>query len=332
MHRALPQRPDHQGKLGSMRRRTVGIVVGNRASAARRWRRRSPAVFGVAMALVLSGSAGATGSSRTQRSPQLPASIAQRGHLTIGVKCDLPPFGYLDAQGRHVGYDVEIAQQLSEAAFHQPDRIRYVCVTTTSRIPALQSGRIDMIIATLSWTKARARMIGYSTPYFEASGRLLVRAGSGITSPADLGGKTVVTTRGSVYVTWARSCLKGTTVQQVDGIEAAVTALTQGRASGVLYDDAYLLGLVHANPSLEIASTTFLPLPWGIGVKKNATALRAWINAALAQLQAGDEFERALESTAPLLASAGPADQVPRPNTTLHYPSSGNPLTDCTAS
>lgn len=287
------------------------------------------AIIGVATALVVStvsGGLAVASANTTERGlPPLPRSIVSRGHFVIGVKCDVPPFGYIDAQKRHAGYDVLVAQRLSELAFHQSDRVTYVCVTTTSRIPTLQNRRVDMLIATLSWTKARAKEIGYSAPYFEETGRLLVRTGGGVASVANLGGKSVVTTHGSVYVSWAAACLKGTTVQQVDNTSAAVSAVAGGQASGFLYDGTFLEGVTAANPALTLTSDGFLRLPWGIGVRKNDAALRRWIDAALAQMKAGDQlYELAAES-----GLSGTTINVPRPQVTIGYPLHTDPLTDC---
>jgi polar amino acid transport system substrate-binding protein len=274
--------------------------------------------------------AAASGSSLAKRGlPSLPTSIAHRGHFIIGVKCDIPPFGSVDSQGNHVGYEVQIAQELSQLAFHQPNRVSFVCVTTMSRIPSLQSGRVDMIIATLSWTSARAKEIAYSAPYFEATGRLLVRSGSGITSLSALRGHSVVTTAGSIYVTWADTCLKGTTLHQVDGTSAAVSAVADGQVSGFLYDDAFLEGTVADNSALMLTSDKFLGVPYGVGIRKADRPLLTWVNAALSQMKAGDQFYKILQGLAGSSGLTDFANLVPRPQNTLTYPSHENPETDC---
>ncbi len=90
---------------------------------------------------------------------KLPAAVRQRGTWVIGVKCDYPPFGYVAANGRNDGYDVEVARRFAQLAFGSKTKLELVCVTTPSRIPTLQSGRVDIIISTLTWTKARTEVI-----------------------------------------------------------------------------------------------------------------------------------------------------------------------------
>ena len=112
--------------------------------------------------------------------PPLPSAVKERGRWQIGVKCDFPPFGFVDVNQKNDGYDVEVARRFAQLAFGSKSRVELVCVTTPSRIPTLQSGRVDMIVSTLTWTKARTEVITYSIPYYAATGRLLVPNNSSV--------------------------------------------------------------------------------------------------------------------------------------------------------
>ena len=107
--------------------------------------------------------------------PALPAAVKARGKWQIGVKCDTPPFGWQDTSGRNRGYDVEVARQFAKWAFGSTSKVDFTCVTTASRIGTLTSGRVDIIISTLTWTADREKVIDYSVPYYNAAGRLLVQ-------------------------------------------------------------------------------------------------------------------------------------------------------------
>jgi polar amino acid transport system substrate-binding protein len=262
--------------------------------------------------------------------PPLPAAVKNRKRWVIGVKCDFPPFGYIDVQGRNAGYDVEVAQRFAEIAFGKRNRVAYFCVTTPSRIPALQSSRVDIIISTLTWTKARADVIDYSIPYYGATGRLLVRKDGNVNSLNDLNGKTVVTTRGAIYATWMKACLKGVTVLEVDSTATAVLAVKDGRASAFMFDDAFVLGVSTTDRELKLTNDKFLDVPWGIGIRKGDNAMARWVNAALTLMKQRDEFYKILQHNAPKASVAAFANQVPRPNNTLRYPVDKDPATDCT--
>ena len=125
-----------------------------------------------------SGTAGRAAANRLPAKPKLPAlpaDVKARGNWEIGVKCDTPPFGWQDTSGRNRGYDVEVARQFARWAFGSASDVHFTCVTTASRIGTLTSGRVDIIISTLTWTAERERTIDYSAPYYGAAGKLLVK-------------------------------------------------------------------------------------------------------------------------------------------------------------
>src|SRR5687768_1947858 len=127
------------------------------------------AVLGVAMAALAAAApwsgARADRVAATDRLPALPPEVAQRKRWLIGVKCDFPPFGYINRQNKIAGYDVDVARRFAELAFGRRTRVSLTCVTTPSRIPTLEQKRVDIIISTLTWTAAREEVIDYSRPY-----------------------------------------------------------------------------------------------------------------------------------------------------------------------
>ena len=144
---------------------------------------------------------------------------------------------------RNAGYDVDVARAFAELAFGKANRISFVCVTTPSRIPALQTKRVDIIVSTLTFTYPRLEVIDFSIPYCTATGRLLVPNASTL-SLSGLAGKTVVTTRGANYATWMRNCFKDTRLLEVDGQGSAVLAAGGRPADTFMFDDGFLLGVL----------------------------------------------------------------------------------------
>ena len=262
--------------------------------------------------------------------PALPSYVKSRNRWVIGVKCDFPPFGYIDYTGANRGYEVTIARRFATLAFGRPNRIRMVCVTTPSRIPTLMSSQVDIIISTLTWTAARAEQIDYSNPHYSATGRLLVPNNSPITSLRDLAGKTIVTTRGSIYSTWTKNCFKNSTLLEVDGTAAAVLAVKEGRAATFMFDDAFVIGVATQDATLKLTNDKFLNIPWGIGIRKGDAAMNAWVNAALAYMKARDEFATNLKSNVAKRYWTSFLDNVPRkgkPN--FQYPVGKDLPSDC---
>jgi polar amino acid transport system substrate-binding protein len=261
--------------------------------------------------------------------PALPPEVRQRGRWQIGVKCDFPPFGYINQQQKNAGYDVDVARRFAELAFGRRNRVSLTCVTTPSRIPVLQQKRVDIIISTLTWTAPREEIIDYSYPYFNATGRLLVRNNSPIRRLADLNGRNVATTRGSIYDRWTRNCFPRANVIVTDSTVGALENLRQGRADTFMFDDTLLLGIAANDRSLEMTQHRFLNIPYGIGIRKDEPAMKRWVDAAVLQMKRRDEFWAILKRNSPRRFWSFFRANVPRPKSRERYPRGTNPETAC---
>ena len=274
-----------------------------------------------------------TGATKAESSahalPPLPATVKSRGRWVIGVKCDFPPFGYITASGKNAGYDVEVAKAFARLAFGKGSRVSYVCVTTPSRIPTLQSKRVDIIISTLTFTKARAQVIDFSVPYYGATGRLLVPNNSNISKLSDMSGKTISTTRGSIYDRWLSNCYKNTKVILTDTTSSALLAVQDRRAAGFMFDDAFLVGVAANDPNTKLLGSKFLAIPWGIGIRKGETDMRAWVNSRVKLMKKRDQFWQIMRRTIPRRFYTTFKKNVPRPTNTLKYPTGADPETIC---
>jgi len=251
--------------------------------------------------------------------PPLPSAVKSRKKWQIGVKCDFPPFGFIDVRGNNDGYDVRVARRFAELAFGSKKKVSLTCVTTPSRIPTLMSSRVDIIISTLTWTQARSEQIDFSIPYYAATGRLLVPNSSTLRI-GSMGGKTIVTTRGALYATWMRNCFKSSTLLEVDSPALATAAVKDGRADAFMFDDAFVLGVATQDRDLKLTADKFLAIPWGIGIRKGETAMKRWVDAAIRHMKKKDEFAKILRANAPARLVSGFLDNVPRPKNTFAYP------------
>src|ERR671910_1726664 len=292
------------------------------------------AVFAAVAFTALSVAAPWSGSARAKADtanalPALPPEFRQRRRWKIGVKCASPPFGYINRQNRIAGYDVDVARRFAELAFGKRNRVTITCVTSPSRIPVLQQKRVDMIISTLTWTAAREEIIDYSRPYYNATGRLLVPNNSPITRLADLNGRNVATTRGSIYDRWTRNCFPRANVIVTDSPVAALENLRQGRADTFMFDDTFLLGVAANDRNLEMTRHKFLAIPYGIGIRKGETAMKRWVDAAVLQMKRRDEFWRILRLNSPRQFWRVFPANVPRPKTQEAYPRGRVPESEC---
>ncbi len=278
------------------------------------------AVFVAALGLAQpSATTGATRADATSALPPLPAEVKERQRWNIGVKCDSPPFGYIDVQGKNAGFDIEIAKWFSRFAFGRSNRVTFTCVTTPAREPALTTGRVDLVIATFTYTPDRDTRIDFSRAYYKATGRLLVRKDSPIRSTADLAGKTVSTTSGSIYDRWVKNCYKDTKLLVTDGFTNALLAFRDGRADTLMWDDTVLLGIAVADPNFKLTDDLFLPLPYGIGMKQGNDAMKRWVDSRLNIMAKKDAFYAILKASVPPRVLSTFAKNILRPKQVFYY-------------
>jgi polar amino acid transport system substrate-binding protein len=287
------------------------------------------ATAGVALVAVIAaafGSAQPTATTTTARItakapplPKLPADIASRKRLIVGVKCDTPPFGYIDVRGKNAGVDVEIAKQFARYAFGRAQRLTFVCAPTAAREPLLTTGRVDLVISTFTYTADRDTRIDFSRAYFNSTGRLLVKNNSSIQRLADIRGKRVATTSGSIYDRWMKRCFTDTQVAVLDSVTNAVLAFNQGRADAVMFDDTSLALIAATDPSAKITDDLFLEQPYGIGIKQGNVELKRWVDARLNLMKKKDLFAPIIRSyIAPRFVPAFLKNSL-RPNQDFKY-------------
>lgn len=262
--------------------------------------------------------------------PALPSEVRSRGRWQIGVKCDTPPFGYQNTSGDHKGYDVEVAKQLARWAFGNANRVEYTCVTTASRIPTLLSKRVDIIIATITWTAEREQQIDFSPPYYGAIGRLLVPNQTTVGRLASwMRGKKIVSTSGSIYDRWIKNCFKDTSFSVISSPGAGVLAVKNRQADAFMYDDAFLVGVAANDSTLKMSGHRFLNVPWGIGIRKDETAMKRWVNTAIVGMANRNMFWPIMRRTVPRRFFTMFRKNVPSPTNKLRFPRGDPPENNC---
>jgi general L-amino acid transport system substrate-binding protein len=126
------------------------------------------------------------------------AAVQARGKIVCGSRTDLLGFGYLDANGRNVGFDIDFCRAVAVAIFNDPEAVEVVPLTAAERGPALQTGEVDLLARNLTWTSSRDAQWGNFTvvTFYDGQG-MMVRADSGATTLEDLDGATVCVTTGT---------------------------------------------------------------------------------------------------------------------------------------
>ena len=123
--------------------------------------------------------------------------IQKQGEIKIGVKYDVPPFGFRNPRTNAIeGFDVDFGKAVAAKLGVKPKLIEAI---SDNRIPFIQDGTADLILSTMTINPERAEEIGFTDPYFIARGRILQKKGGDIAGVEDLAGKLVCTVLGSTY-------------------------------------------------------------------------------------------------------------------------------------
>ncbi len=221
-------------------------------------------------------------------------TVAEAGPkpLVVGMELAYPPFEMTGTDGQPAGISVEIAKALAED-LGRPLQIEDI--QFAGLIPALQSGRVDLIISSMTATEERAQSVAFSTPYLKTGLALLVQKDSDVEGIEDLNrkGKKVAVKTGTTGQTYATEHLEEADIMVLDRAEAAVLEVVQGRADAFIYDQMSIDEYARRNtkttrPILE----AFSEESWAIALRKNQPELLEKVNAFLKKFSAEGGFER----------------------------------------
>ncbi|MFC4807770.1 ABC transporter substrate-binding protein [Paenibacillus sp. GCM10023250] len=240
--------------------------------------------------------AGNAGGDQAAGSAALDA-IKSRGKLVVGVKFDTKLFGLKDpASGNVEGFDVDIAKALAKEIVGDETKIELKEVTSKTRIPMLNNGEIDMIVATMTVTEERKKEVDFSDVYFKAGQSLLVKKGSPIKSIDDIKkGIKVLAVKGSTSVDNIKEKAPDATVLEFDNYQDAFSALKAGQGDTLTTDNAILYGMAAQDPNYEVVGEPFTDEPYGIAIKKGETALLDAVNAGLKKLNDSGAYKEIYE-------------------------------------
>jgi polar amino acid transport system substrate-binding protein len=200
-------------------------------------------------------------------------NIIAAGTLRCGVQLDFPPAGFRTAENEPEGYDVAYCKDMAAALGVTAEIVE---TPSAERIPALQSNRIDVLIASTSITPARALTVAFSQPYVSFVNVVLTRDDAGVASFDDLKGRTVGGVTGTTTEAVMQDALAGwsdTAGSYIGyGSEAeSYLALSQGKIDGVVVGNATAAALLQSGqfPNLAVAGETPTPPDLaGIAVRK----------------------------------------------------------------
>jgi glutamate transport system substrate-binding protein len=226
------------------------------------------------------------------------AKIRSSGTLVVGGVETAPLFSLLDPATGHVsGFDAGISQLLAKYITGK-NSTKLVNVTADTREALLENHSVDVVVATYTITPARAKLVRFAGPYFEDGLGIAVRTGTtGITSAADLAGKTVVTESGSTIPTAVKAVAPTAKIQLFGTDAECVQALEQGRADAYVLDQGVLAGDALTNPGIKVLPAAFDEQPLGIGVPHNEPQFEAFVNTWLQKIESDGTWAKLWKAT-----------------------------------
>jgi glutamate transport system substrate-binding protein len=234
------------------------------------------------------GEGGGGGGGQQAEAEQFPADttmgkIQKRGELTVGVKFDVPPFGFKNPQSNEVeGFDVDMAKIVAEKLGVEP---KFVEAISDNRIPFLQKGEVDLILSTMTINQERDQEIEFSEPYYIARGRILVPGDSDIRGLEDLAGNRVCTALGSTYEETLREEAPDADLKLVDTYSECLELLQNGAIDAISTDDVILTGMIIQDDTLEMVGDELTTEPYGAGIKEGDSEFQRFVSDTLEAAQ-----------------------------------------------
>ena len=231
--------------------------------------------------------------------------IKETGTINIGNRDSSIPFSYKPTgSGDPIGFSNDICLKIVDAVKAKLGlpalRVQYTTLTSLNRIPLMQNGTVDLDCATTTNSVVRQQQVAFAPSHFVTNITVAVKKKSGITSLADLAGKSVATVAGSTSIQLLRAYRRteNMEVQEVSGKDTAdaFLLLASDRAAAYVLDDVQLAGLIAVSPNpgdYQILKDVVLRQePYGIMLRKNDAPFQALVDQTVTQLMKSGEMER----------------------------------------
>ena len=251
-------------------------------------------------ALFLGGCGGSTPSAKSDSSgtPADIKAIKDRGVLKVGVKVDVPKFGFKNPQTNQIeGMEIDLAKAIAKKVLGDESKVEFQGVTAKTRGPPLDNGEVDLDICTFTITEERKKSYNFSDPYFTDGVGIMVKKASGIQTLKDLNGKKIGVAQSA---TSKQAVLEAAEKQgaKVSFLEFGTypeikSALDAGRVDAFSVDGSILFG--YLDDSTLILPDRFSPQEYGVASKKGNDALAKLVNDTIADMKKSGELDKLIQ-------------------------------------
>lgn len=208
--------------------------------------------------------------------------IKASGKIRIAVFGDLPPYGYVKNDGARAGLDVRIGEQIATDLGVKPDWIQ---VNADSRVDALKSDKVDLVLANFTVTEDRKKVVDFANPYMKVSIGVASPADALITDPAQLNGKELAVTKGTTAEAYFAKNHPEVKLIKFDAKTQQFQAFKDRRVAALADDNSYLFAWAKSNPGFtvgikELGDPSFI----APAVKKGDGNLLGWVDTEITKL------------------------------------------------
>lgn len=208
---------------------------------------------------------------------QTVSDLIAKGKIKIGVISGLPPFGSIDAKGTPVGYDIDVANLVGK---YMGLPVEVVPLTPPARIPALESGKVDFLVATLAPTPERAKSVMFTIPYNGFELAIVGPVQDQYKTLGDLDGKRVGVARGTTQDSaLSRVASKSTELVRFEDDATVTQALLSNQIDAIAIPSVLALEIVKTRGAGKVEMKfPFSVQPNSMTVRKGAFDLQRWLN------------------------------------------------------
>ncbi|HVF03245.1 MAG TPA: glutamate ABC transporter substrate-binding protein [Frankiaceae bacterium] len=225
--------------------------------------------------------------------------LNKAGKVKVGTKFDQPLFGLKGISGKPEGFDVEIAKIIVKELGISEENIEWVESISKNREDFIINGTADFIVATYTINDDRKQKVAFAGPYYVAGQDIMVKKDdTSITGKDSLAGKRVCSVTASTPAERIKTEVPKAKLTLFGTYQECVEAMKNDQVDATSTDNVILLGLIEANPDeFKLVGQPFSTEPYGIGVKKDDTDFRNFVNDVLTAAYADGRYKAAYDKS-----------------------------------
>ena len=228
------------------------------------------------------------------------AKITKAGKLRVGVKFDHPQLSQKNLKGELQGFEADMIRYIAAQLGLKPNQIEFIETSSDNREQFLQQNKVDMVVATMSITPERQKVVSFAGPYLSVRQDLVVKKGNPqhLKSPQNPSGTKICSTLGGAVSQVTRETYPKAKLVEFDASSKCIEALKNGSVDALATQNQIGASYVSQDPgSLQLLGAPYGQENWGVGIRKGDTAFCQFIDKALAKFSQDGSYKKAWDAS-----------------------------------